>query len=71
VAILGSWEFDVTKIDSLSVRVNGAPVVVANSGKPLCHSDKMSMAMVSFDFVCQVATGEIEQILVKVTGQIL
>jgi pimeloyl-ACP methyl ester carboxylesterase len=60
VAILGSWEFDATKVDSLSLRINGAPVVAGKSGKPLCHSDKDVNGDGFFDVVCQVVTSEIE-----------
>jgi hypothetical protein len=60
VAILGSWELDATKIDSLSLRINDAPVVAGKSGKPLCHSDKDVNGDGFFDVVCQVAISEID-----------
>jgi hypothetical protein len=60
VAILGSWEFDATKVDSLSVRLNGAPVVGSKGGKPLCHSDKDVNGDGFVDVLCQVASSEIE-----------
>jgi hypothetical protein len=51
---------DATKVDSLSVRVNGAPVLASKSGKTLCHSDKDVNSDGFVDLVCQVLTSEIE-----------